>query len=86
MSWARQQVIIFLILLDISRSKENQTMKFDQLIENNLRIFFSSKLMRKMRQGVYFRNLLLGPLFVFFEKDVYKTKATNQRVSFNIFR
>ena len=84
MSRARQQITIFLILLDISRRKENQTMKFDQLIENNLRNFFF-----KTHAENEVRSLLPEPLirtsFCFFEKDVYKTKASDQHVSFNIF-
>ena len=35
-----QQAIVIHVLPDISRSKGNQTMKFGQLIESNMKIFF----------------------------------------------
>ena len=35
-----KQIIIIHILLNISRSKYNQTIKFGQLTENNIKIFF----------------------------------------------
>ena len=38
------------ILPNISQSKDNQTMKFVQLIDYNKRNSFFSKIMRKMRQ------------------------------------
>ena len=45
-----QQMITIHALLNISRSKDNQTMKFGQVIEYTKRnIFF--KIMQKMRQG-----------------------------------
>ena len=40
-SQTRQQIITIHILHDISRSKDNQTMKFGQLIENNIKKYFS---------------------------------------------
>ena len=36
-----QQTIVIHILPNISRSKGNQTMKFDQLVEYNMRNIFS---------------------------------------------
>ena len=45
------QTIAIHILPNISQSKGNQSMKFGQLIEYNKRNIFSSKIMRKMRQG-----------------------------------
>ena len=39
---------------NISRSKDNQAMS--KLIEHNKINFFSSKIMRKMRQGHQFQN------------------------------
>ena len=45
------QTIARYILSNISQSKGNQTIKFGQLIEYKNRNFFSSKIMRKMRQG-----------------------------------
>ena len=38
------QTIVIHLLPSISQSKENQTMKFDQLIENNKRNIFLQKL------------------------------------------
>ena len=38
-----QQIIAIQILHDISRSKANQTMKFDQLIKYNARSIFLEK-------------------------------------------
>ena len=38
-----QQTIVIHILPNISRSKHNQTMKFGQLIEYNMRNFFLGK-------------------------------------------
>ena len=44
------QTIAIDILLNISQSKDNQAMKFGQLIEYNRRNIFSSKIIQKMRQ------------------------------------
>ena len=43
MSQTGQQIIITHILPNISRSRGNQTMKFGQLIENNIRNIFLEK-------------------------------------------
>ena len=45
------QTIARYILSNISQSKGNQTIKFGQSIKYKKRNFFSSKIMRKMRQG-----------------------------------
>ena len=42
-SQPRKQTIAIHILSNISRSKENQTMKFDQLIEYNMKNIFLEK-------------------------------------------
>ena len=42
-SQTRQQIIQIHILPNISRSKDNQTMKFGQLIEYNMRNIFLEK-------------------------------------------
>ena len=44
------QIIAIHILPNISQSKDNQAMKFGQLIKYNKRNIFSSKIMQKMRQ------------------------------------
>ena len=64
------QTITVHILQDISRSNGNQTMKFGQLIENNMRIFFfkshaENKAMR-----------LVPDLFLFLKKALYEVKAS----------
>ena len=38
-----QQTIVIHILFNISRNKDNQTMKFGQLIERNMRNIFHEK-------------------------------------------
>ena len=43
LSQTGKQTVILHILPDISRSTGNQTMKFDQLIEHNMRNFFLEK-------------------------------------------
>ena len=47
------ETIAIHILPNISQSKDNQTMKFGQLMEYNKRNIFFSKIMRKMWQGDY---------------------------------
>ena len=54
------QAIAIHILPNISQSKGNQTMKFDQLIEYNKINIFPQKLCRK-----FGRNIISRPLFVF---------------------
>ena len=44
-----KQIITIHILPNISRSKDNQTIKFGQLIEYN--VHFSSKIIQKVRRG-----------------------------------
>ena len=68
------------ILLNISHSKRNQAMKFDQVIEYNKK-YFSSKFMHKVRRG-----RLVPDLFLFFKKALYQVKASGLQVSFNIFQ
>ena len=45
------QTVVIHIVPNISQNKDNQTMKFGQLTENNKTKYFSSKIMPKMRQG-----------------------------------
>ena len=51
-----RQTIAMQILLNISRSKENQTMKFGQLIEYNLTIIFLEKACTKCGGEVILRR------------------------------
>ena len=60
MSLTGQQTIAIHILADISRSKENETKKFGQLIEYNLRNNFleksSTKCGRETSSRPFFKN------------------------------
>ena len=47
MSQPGEQTILIHILPNISRSKDNQTMKFGQLIDYNMRIIFIEKWYKK---------------------------------------
>ena len=53
-----KQTIAIHILTNISRSKGNQTMKFGQLIEYNMRTIFLEKVILKMWWRNYFQTLL----------------------------
>ena len=67
------------ILPNISRGKGNQTLKFGQLTEYNMRIFFLK---------IYTRNeerRLCPDLFLFVIKALNELKASGQHVTFNIF-
>ena len=52
-----QQAIVIHILLNISRRKGNQTMKFGQLIEYNIRNFFVEKSYTKCAGEAFPRTL-----------------------------
>ena len=52
------QTIAILVLSDISRSKDNQTMKFGQLIENNKNLFLKKKRLRHRCFPVNFAKFL----------------------------
>ena len=47
MSQPGQKTIVIHILLNILRSKDNQTIKFSQLIEYNMRNIFLGKIIHK---------------------------------------
>ena len=51
MSQSGKQIITVHIMLNISSCKDNQAMKFGQLIEDNVKNIFLEKLYRKKRQG-----------------------------------
>ena len=69
------------ILPNISRSKDNQTLKFGQVVENNKRSIFYSKTMHKKEAG-----RLVLELFLVFKKTFHEVKASNLQLSFNHFR
>ena len=64
-------------MLNISRSKGNQTMKFAQVIEyNNISIFFINYAEDKVKR-------LVPDLFCFFKKALYEVKAGGLQFSLN---
>ena len=65
------------ILLKISRSRHNQTIQFGLLI-NYSKFLFSYHIENVV-------GTLVPDLFLFFEKDLDKVKASGQHLSFNIF-
>ena len=68
------------ILPNISRSKGNETMKFDQVIVyRNRKVFFKNNTENEARR-------LLPDIILFFTKALYKLKASGLQLSFNIFR
>ena len=54
-----RQIIAIHILSNISRSKDNQTMKFGQLIEYNMRNIFHETSYKKIRRRNYSQTLFL---------------------------
>ena len=53
-----KQTIAIHILPNIARSKGNQAMKFDQLIEQNIRNIFLEKAYTKCGEENYFQTLV----------------------------
>ena len=68
------------ISIHISRNKDNQTTKFDQLKEYDARKFFFFKNHEENEAGRLEPNL-----YLFFKKASYMVKSTGQHRSFNIF-
>ena len=67
------------ILHNISRSKDNQTIKFGQVIEYNKRnILFKNHVQNETR-------MLIRKLFLFFKRAFYEERAGGLQLSFNIF-
>ena len=54
-----QQIITIYIFPNISKSKDNQPIKFDHLTECHMRNIFFSRIMQKMRQGRQFQTFFL---------------------------
>ena len=77
-SQTRTQTIIFILFLDISKSKSNQTMKFSQLIEYDINIFL--QIHAKNEVGRLFPDL-----FLFFLQVLYELKISGQGLSFYMF-
>ena len=76
-----QPTTIIHILLNISRFKGNQTMKFGQLIEYNK---INILLQKQCRKGG--RKTSSRPLVVFAKKALYKVKASDLQLGSTIFR
>ena len=68
------------VLPNISRSKGNQTMKIDQLLEYNKRNIYSTN--HAENEPVR----LVSDLFLFFKKALYEVKASALLLNSNIFR
>ena len=67
------------MVLNISRNKGNQTMKFTQLIEYDK--IFSFKNHSESEAGG-----LVPDVFLFFKKALYEVKTSGLKLSFSIFR
>ena len=67
------------MLGNISRSKDKQAMKFDQVIEYNKRNFFF-KNHAEIEAGRQ-----IPDLFLFFKKALYEVMASGLELSLNIF-
>ena len=66
---------------DISRSKDNQTMEFHQLIENNVEMFFFEN-HAEIEAGKLFPDLFLN---FFLKKALLEAKASGHNNSFHMF-
>ena len=73
--------IIISILPNISRSKDNQTMNFSQLIEYNNKRNISFKNHAENETG-----RLVPDSFLFSKKALYEVKASGLQLGFNTFR
>ena len=71
--------IILYILPNISQSKDNQTVKFGQVIEYNKRNIFIKNHAQNEAGG------LVPDLFLCFKKVLYEVKESVLQLSFNIF-
>ena len=67
-------------MLNISRIKVNQTMKFGQLIERPKRNIFLKKNNAENEAGK-----LVPDRFLFFEKALYQVKGSGLQLDFTIF-
>ena len=77
-SKTKRQAVLINIFSDISKSKGDQAMKFNQLIEKSTRNIFLQKLCKNTAERV------VPDLFLFFKKASYEIKASGQHLSFNI--
>ena len=75
-----QQTTAIHLLLNISRIKGKQTMKFGQLMEYSKR---NISLQKSCRKEV---GRLVPDLFLFFKKVLYKVKASGLQLGFTVFQ
>ena len=68
------------MLPNISRSKDNQIMKFGQVIDITREIFLFKNYAKNEVER------LVPDLFLFLKKAWYEVKASGLQLSFNIFR
>ena len=76
-SQTEQQIITIHILPSISRSKDNQGMRFGQLIKDNARNIFAENHANEAGR-------LVPDLFLCFKKVLFEVKASGQPLSFKI--
>ena len=67
------------VLLNISQSKGNQTLKFGQVVEYNNIFFFKNHAENEALR-------LVPDVFLFFKKPLYEVKSIDLELSFNHFR
>ena len=67
-------------MLNISRSKDKQTIKFGQLIDIMRAIFFFTT-HTENESGRLFPDV-----FLLFKKDIYEVKASGLQLNFSIFK
>ena len=77
-----KKTIAIHILSNISRSKDNQTMKFVRLIEYNKRNIFLQNSYRKCNEAW----TLVPDLFLLFKKASYEAKISGLQLKYSIFR
>ena len=78
-SYTGKRIITIDILSIISRSKDNQEMKFGLSIKHKITYIFLLKHTENETRR------LIPDLFLFFKKALYKVKASSQHLSCNIF-
>ena len=75
-----QQIITIHILHDVSRSKDNQTMKFGKLTE------YDKRNISIKNHAENEAERLVPDLFLYFRKVLFEVKVSGLQLSFNIYR
>ena len=68
-----KQIIIIHILLNISRSKDNQTMRFGQLIQYNIRNIFPKKKIHEKWRNLWSNSLIFCTVFLICKVEGYRS-------------